>query len=226
MCRILRFSLALLISMFPLGAIQALELDTLEKQFSYTLGYQYIQQFNRQGTKIDMEVFSAAANDVMQGNSLRMSKEEMSAAMQAYRQGLEGDLQAKAEAKLQAGKLFLEKNKNQPGVVVLPSGLQYIEHQAGKGGSPSSNSKVNVHYRGALIDGTEFDSSYNKSNEPASFELKGVIRGFLEALTLMKPGAKWTVFIPSHLGYGVVGSGHKIGPHETLIFEIELISVE
>ena len=219
----LRSSLTLLISISLIGSSHALELDTLKKRLSYTLGYQYIQQFVIQGTEIDMEAFSAAANDVAQDNDLRMSKEEMSAAMQAYRQGLDKDERAKAEAALQASKQFLEKNKNQPGVVVLPSGLQYIEHRAGEGGSPTPNSKVTVLYRGTLIDGTEFDNSYDKS---VSFELTGVIRGFLEALLLMKPGAKWTAVVPPHLGYGVAGAGQKIGPNETLIFEIELISVE
>jgi len=226
MCRILRSSLVLLVSISLIGGAQALELNTPEKRFSYTLGYQYIQQFKKQGTKIDMEAFSAAANDVVQGNSIRMNKEEMAAAMQTYRQGLDEDLRAKAEARLEAGKLFLDKNKNQPGVVVLPSGLQYIEHQAGEGESPSPSSKVKAHYRGTLIDGAEFDSTYNKPDDPASFELTNLIRGFIEALTMMKPGAKWTVFIPTHLAYGVFGSGHKIGPNEALIFEIELISVE
>ncbi|HXK55214.1 MAG: FKBP-type peptidyl-prolyl cis-trans isomerase [Gammaproteobacteria bacterium] len=220
----LRSSVALLTSMLLVGATQALELDTTQKKLSYTLGYQYIQQFQMQGTMIDMEAFSAAVSDVQQGDNLRMSKEEMGAAMKSYREGLDEDLRAKAEARLQAGQEFLEKNKSKPGVVVLPSGLQYIEHRAGNGASPSMNSMAKLNYRGTLIDGMEFDSS--KPGEPDSFELKGVIRGLAEAITMMKPGAQWTVFIPTRLAYGIVGSGQKIGPNEALIFELELISVE
>ena len=224
MSQFLRSSLFLVITISLTGAAQAFELDTLEKKFSYTLGYQYIQQFFRQGTKVDMEAFSAAANDVQQGNNLRMSKEEMSAAMQTYRQKLAEEESAKAEEARLAGELFLQKNKSKPGVVVLPSGLQYIEHKAGEGASPKLNSKVWVNYRGTLIDGTEFDSS--QPGEPASFELNGVIRGFVEAITMMKPGAKWTIFVPSNLAYDVMGSTPKIGPYATLIFELELVSWE
>ncbi len=220
---ILRSSLALLISMSPLGAIQALELDTDHKRYSYTLGYYYIQQFHKRGIKLDMEAFNAAVSDVVQG-SIRMNMEEMGVAMKVYRDKLDEDESAKAAAAMKAGKQFLEYNKNQPGVVVLPSGLQYIEHQAGEGGSPHENSKVKVHYRGTLINGTEFDSS--KPDQPVSLELSSSIRGFREALTLMKPGAKWRVFIPPHLGYGLVGWEQKIAPNETIIFDIELISEE
>lgn len=106
--------------------------------------------------------------------------------------------------------------------MVLPSGLQYIVLKAGKGESPKASDKVTIHYRGTLINGKEFDSSYGRG-EPSSFALGGVIPGFREAITHMKPGAKWKVFIPSGLGYGSSGAGSTIGPNETLIFEIELL---
>jgi FKBP-type peptidyl-prolyl cis-trans isomerase len=222
----LRFSVVLLISISLTGAVQAVDLDSEKKRLSYAFGYLYAQQFKQQGTMLDMEAFSAAANDVLQGKEIRMTKEEMSATMQAYRTGLDEDLRANAEARLKAGQAFLEKNKKRPGVVVLDSGVQYIEHMPGEGAPPSASAKIKLHYRGTLIDGTEFDSSYNDSGEPASFELQGVIRGFLEAVTQMKPGAKWTVFIPTHLAYGIAGWSPKIGPNEALIFDIELVSVE
>ena len=150
-----KFSLGLLVSTALMGSSQALELDTMEKKVSYTFGYLYIQQFKQQGTKLDMEAFSAAANDVQQGNTIRMSNEEMSSTMQTYRKELWESQQTMAETAQQAGQLFLERNKSQPGVVVLPSGLQYVEHEAGAGGSPSASSRVTVIYRGTLTDGTE-----------------------------------------------------------------------
>lgn len=221
----LRSSVALLTSMLLVGATQALELDTPQKKLSYTFGYLYIQQFKKQGTEVDIEAFSAAVSDVQQDRDIRMTKEEMSATMRAYRENLYAKEQSQAEAALESGKMFLENNKKRPGVVVLPSGLQYFEHLAGKGASPSATSKVTINYRGTLINGTEFDSS--KPGEPDSFELGGgVIRGLVEAITLMKPGAKWTVFIPPELAYGVAGLNPIVGPNETLIFKIELVSVD
>ena len=224
MFRFLRSSLVLFMTLSAIGTTYALELDTVDKRLSYTFGYQYIKQFENRDLKIDTEAYSAAVNDVQQGMSMRMTKEEMNTEMQTYRKGLYKDVQDQADAALEAGRQFLEKNKNQPGVKVLPSGVQYIEHLTGAGASPSLNSKITVNYRGTLINGKEFDSS--KPDKPASFELNGLIRGFQEALTQMKPGAKWTIFIPSELGYGVRGLGNNIGPHEPLIFDVELIAVE
>ncbi len=224
MCRILRFSLALLISMFPLGAIQALELDSVKKQYSYSEGIEYMQRLQRRGIKLDIDAFNAAVNDVVQGNSIRMNREERGAAMIAFRKAIVKENQI--ETKLEASLLYLEKNKKHQGVVVLPSGLQYVEHQAGAGESPKPESKVKVRFRGTLIDGREFGSSFNNPDEQAAFELNGVTPGLLEAITLMKQGAKWSIFIPPDLAYGKAGSGEKIGPNETLIYDIELMSVE
>ena len=166
-----RFFVVLLIAISLMGTLQAVELDTDEKRLSYAFGYLYIQQFKQQGTMLDMEAFSAAANDVLQDKEIRMTKEEMSAALQAHRTGLDEDIKAKAEVRLKAGQEFLEKNKQRPGVVVLDSGVQYIEHIPGEGASPSAGAKVTVRYRGTLIDGTEFDSSDRGSGETASFEV-------------------------------------------------------
>ncbi|MCP3871151.1 MAG: FKBP-type peptidyl-prolyl cis-trans isomerase [Gammaproteobacteria bacterium] len=202
----------------------ALELESEQQKFSYVLGVQFGQQLKSEGIAVDGTAFAAAINDVLWGKPLQMTMPEMQAALQAGRQKLMMEKQAKAQAKLAAGKAFLEQNKTREGVVVLPSGLQYIELKAGSGDSPAPGSKVTVNYRGTLIDGTEFDSSY-KRGEPTSFSLDGVIPGFKESISLMKPGAKWQVFIPSNLGYGPNGAGNSIGPNETLIFEIELLSV-
>jgi len=220
-----RFSLAFLLFAAATGAVRALELDTDQKRFSYVLGFQFGQQMKAEGIKVDGSAFAAAIDDVLQGRSLQMSMDEMRTALQAGREALAREKQTRADAALKAGKDFRAKNKSQKGVVVLPSGLQYIEQRAGEGASPGPDSTVTVHYRGTLIDGKVFDSSYSRG-KPASFKLNGVIPGFRESITLMQPGAKWMVFIPSELGYGEKGTGGSIGPNETLIFDIELISVE
>jgi len=220
----LRFVSALILAGLASSALSA-EIDTPEKKFSYVLGIQFGQQLKNEGIMVDAGAFAAGIDDVLRGNPPKMSMQEMQAALQAGKNKLIMEKQAEAQAAMEVGKAFLEKNKKQKGVVVLPSGLQYIELKAGQGNSPGAESKVTVHYRGALIDGTEFDSSY-KRGEPTSFSLDGVIPGFREAISMMKPGAKWKVFIPSDLGYGPNGAGGTIGPNETLIFEIELLSVE
>ncbi len=126
---------------------------------------------------------------------------------------------------LEAGQAFLEANKKKEGVVTLPSGLQYKIITEGKGKQPKSTDTVVAHYRGTLTNGTEFDSSY-KRNEPATFPVAGVIKGWQEVLPLMKEGAKWQVYIPAELAYGPRGAGDVIGPNEVLVFDIELLSVK
>jgi FKBP-type peptidyl-prolyl cis-trans isomerase FklB len=123
------------------------------------------------------------------------------------------------------GEAFLAENKKKEGVKTTPSGLQYKVIKPGKGKKPKSSDTVTVNYRGTLIDGTEFDSSY-KRGQPATFQVSGVIPGWTEALQLMEEGAKWQLFIPSNLAYGERGAGGVIGPNATLIFEVELISIQ
>ena len=206
------------------SSVQAADLTTNEQKFSYVLGFQFGQQMKSEGIEIDVAAFAAAIDDVFKGQPLQLSIEEMRTALQAGQQMLLEKKQAEAQAAQAAGIAFMEQNKTKNGVVVLPSGLQYIELKAGEGEAPTADAEVTVHYRGTLINGEEFDSSY-KRGEPTSFSLSGVIPGFRESLLLMKPGAKWQVFVPSELGYGAQGAGSSIGPHQTLIFEIELLSV-
>jgi FKBP-type peptidyl-prolyl cis-trans isomerase FklB len=123
------------------------------------------------------------------------------------------------------GEVFLAENKKKPGIITLPSGMQYKIMREGTGKSPKSTDTVTTHYRGTTLDGKEFDSSY-KRNEPASFPLNRVIAGWTEALQLMKVGSKWQLFIPSNLAYGENGAGQDIGPDATLIFEVELLAVK
>ena len=130
-----------------------------------------------------------------------------------------------AEKNMEEGEKFLSENKKKKGIVTTKSGLQYIVLSEGNGARPKATDKVKVHYKGTLIDGTEFDSSY-KRGEPAVFQVKGVIPGWTEALQLMKVGSKYNLFIPSNLAYGQRGAGSKIGPNVTLIFEVELLSIE
>ncbi len=128
-------------------------------------------------------------------------------------------------ANLKKGQKFLEENKNKPGIKVTESGLQYEVIKEGKGNKPGPTDKVKCHYKGTLIDGTQFDSSYDRG-EPSTFGVNGVIKGWTEALQIMPVGSKWKLYIPANLAYGTRGSKPKIGPNEALIFEIELIDIE
>ncbi|MCG8429249.1 MAG: FKBP-type peptidyl-prolyl cis-trans isomerase [Chromatiales bacterium] len=204
-------------------SVTAAELQTVEQKFSYALGVRYAQQFKSQDAPIDGTAFGAALNDVYAGKDLQLSPEEMQKAITDGRALIAKVKQEQAAKKLEEGRAYLAENKKQEGVVELPSGLQYQVIAEGSGESPTDNSQVTVHYTGTLMSGAVFDSSH-KRGEPASFMVTGVIPGFSEALKLMKPGAKWRVFIPSELGYGPRGAGSAIGPNETLIFELELIS--
>ncbi|HKL27262.1 MAG TPA: FKBP-type peptidyl-prolyl cis-trans isomerase, partial [Desulfuromonadales bacterium] len=165
----------------------------------------------------------------LSGHEPRLSEEEMIAEIQAFQQQLQQQqmekIQALAEENKVESEAFLKENAEKEGVVVRDSGLQYKVIEPGEGESPEVDSVVTVHYRGMLVDGTEFDSSYSR-NEPATFPVNGVIPGWGEALPLMKEGAKWKLFIPADLAYGESGAGEQIGPNAALIFEVELLSIE
>lgn len=198
---------------------------TDKQKFSYTAGFQIGQNLKRQNLDLDSKAFSQGAQDAITDAKPRLKPEEMQAAVQAQ-QKKDTEKQAAAMKKnLEAGQAFLEANKNKEGVVTLASGLQYKVITEGKGKPPKSSDTVIAHYRGMTINGTEFDSSYQR-NEPASFPVAGVIKGWQEALPLMKEGSKWQVFIPSDLAYGPRGAGAAIGPNEVLVFDIELLSVK
>lgn len=204
---------------------QAADLTSLEQRFSYALGYQFAQQLKQQGVTVEGAAFGAALDDVRNGNTTQLTTEQMS---EAFSQTKEAMAKVKAQESIaarQAGEKFLADNSKREGVVVLPSGLQYQVLQAGEGEKPMTGATVTVHYRGMLTSGKEFDSSYARG-EPTSFSLDGVIPGFREGISQMNQGAKWKLFIPSSLGYGEVGAPGVIGPNETLIFEVELLSFE
>ncbi len=201
-------------------------LKTEKDRLSYTVGSQIGQNLKRQKMDIDAKVIGEAIQDNISGTP-RMTDQEMQEVIQAYqKQEMEKheELAKKSKATSEA---FLEANKKKEGVIVLPSGVQYKVLQDGKGKQPKTTDLVTVNYRGTLIDGTEFDSSY-KRNEPATFGLNSVIKGWQEVLPMMKEGAKWEVTIPSDSAYGPRGRGGPVAiePNSALVFEIELVSTK
>ena len=213
---------ALMSVVFP---AHSAEFSTVDQRFSYALGFQFAQQLKSQGIKVDGTSFAAALDDVLQGNELQLTIAEMREALKAGKEALIKAKKEQAKGALEAGEKFLSENKAREVVVTLPSGLQYLVLKEGAGESPADDASVTVHYRGTLINGKEFDSSYGRG-KPTTFSLGGVIPGFKEAISQMKSGAKWRVFIPSKMAYGEIGAPGSIGPNETLIFEIELVSFE
>jgi FKBP-type peptidyl-prolyl cis-trans isomerase FklB len=203
-------------------------LKTEKEKVSYIIGVNIGRNLKTQSVDVDPDMVSKGMKDVASSGKLLMTDEEMKATMTAFQQEMMKKRQEELEkvgGKNKAeGEAFLAANKKKPGVITLPSGLQYKVITKGKGKSPKATDKVTVNYRGTLIDGTEFDSSY-KRGEPASFPVNGVIKGWTEALQLMKEGSKWELFIPPDLAYGEKGAGNVIGPNATLIFEVELLSV-
>ncbi len=203
----------------------AADLDSNKQKISYIMGLQTANQIKSQGVDLDVNAFAMAVKDSLADKPSRLDKTEISKAVEQYQQEQAQIEQERAAQTLKEGRKFLKANKSSEGVVELPSGLQYKVIQAGSGKSPGPDDTVEVNYRGTLIDGTEFDSSY-KRGKSISFKVTGVIKGWTEALQLMKEGAKWQLFIPSELAYGERGSGRTIGPNSTLVFEVELIKVK
>ena len=194
---------------------------------SYSLGYEFGSNLKRQGVEVDADVLFSAVRDAMDDKKPVLSTEEIRDTLKQLRQKVivlqDRRFRELAAKNLEEGKAFLAANKTKEGVVTLPSGLQYKMLKEGNGPSPKATDAVTVHYRGTLIDGTEFDSSYRRC-EPAAIHVNGVIRGWTEALQLMKVGSKWQIFVPSELAYGEDKFG-RIPPNSILIFEIELLSV-
>lgn len=197
---------------------------------SYGIGMSIGQNLKRSGMDIDVEVLAGAIRDVLAGKELKMNDQQAREAINAYQQESRRKM---AEKNNQAGQNFLAENKKKEGVkthtVTLPDGtpaeMQYKVITAGTGPTPGSNDTVKVNYRGSLINGQEFDSSA-KRGQPATFQANRVIRGWTEALQMMKVGSKWELYIPATLAYGDFGSGPQIEPGSTLIFEVELLGIE
>lgn len=191
-------------------------------KISYALGLSLGNNLLNNGIReLNIEEFSKAIRDVLHGNKPEITHQEAQTLINEYFAAI----QAKAEEVAQkSGKQFLETNAKREGVVTLESGLQYEILNKGTGIILKSTDRVKVHYHGTLIDGKVFDSSVNRG-EPATFGVTQVISGWVEALQLMPVGSKWKLFIPSNLAYGAQGAGQHIGPHTTLIFEVELLEI-
>jgi len=208
-------------------------LDTNQQQVSYIIGRDLARNFAQQGLELDIDTLAAALKEGLSGQPSRLTQEQMQTAMQQLQEQLGGgeddqdddetpnpnSMNNKAE-----GEAFLAENKNKPGITTLPSGLQYEVLTEGTGPKPTLRSSVTTHYHGTLINGTVFDSSYQRG-QPATFPVNGVIAGWTEALQLMPEGSKYRLYIPSDLAYGKRGAGRDIGPDSALVFDVELLKV-
>jgi len=210
-------------------AADAPELKTDKEKISYSIGMDIGGNLRRGSVEVDPDLLAKGLKDSYGGGKTILTEDRARQALADFQKTLMAK-QAEAmkilsEKNKAEGEKFLAESAKKEGVKVLPSGLQYREITPGTGKSPKTSDNVTTHYKGTLIDGTEFDSSY-KRGQPATFPVSGVIAGWTEALQLMKEGAKWQLFVPSKLAYGERGAGQAIGPNATLVFEVELLSVK
>ncbi len=202
----------------PKGA--KVDLKNEKDSASYALGMNIGQNLKKQGFDLDLNIMFKSLEEAYKEQKMVMDEQHAMTILQNY--AMKAQQKAASEGK-KKGEEFLAQNRNKPGVKVTPSGLQYIEMKAGTGEMPHDTSKVRVHYTGTLIDGTKFDSSVDRG-EPAEFPVNGVIKGWTEALKMMKVGSKWKLFIPSDLAYGEHGQG-PIPANSVLVFEVELLGI-
>ncbi len=227
--------LALVIAFFAAttaAAQQAQEpppLQTQKEKVSYAIGIDVAKSYKARKLDIDIDLVIRAIKDVYSENKLLMTDEEVRTVLTAYQKELldkrSEELKIAAEKNKKEGEAFLAANKAREGVITTSSGLQYKILQAGNGPKPADDNRVEANYRGTLLDGTEFDSSY-KRGKPVVFALSQVIPGWREALKLMPVGSKWQLFVPPELAYGKTGARNVIGPNAVLIFDIELLSIK
>ncbi|HVP65198.1 MAG TPA: FKBP-type peptidyl-prolyl cis-trans isomerase [candidate division Zixibacteria bacterium] len=211
----------------PASATPALTDD--KSKASYALGANMGTQLHRADADVDLNLVIQGLKDTINGGTSRMTEEEIRAALGKFSSEVRAKMEEKrkldADKNKKEGEAFLEANKSNTGVITTPSGLQYKVLTEGKGPKPTATDTVTCNYRGTLLNGKEFDSSY-KRKEPASFPVNGVIKGWTEALQMMPVGSKWQLFIPASLAYGERGAGADIEPNSTLIFEVELLSIK
>ncbi|WP_079229783.1 FKBP-type peptidyl-prolyl cis-trans isomerase [Pseudomonas putida] len=201
-----------------------LNLSTDETRVSYGIGRQLGGQLrDNPPPGVSLEAILAGLTDAFNGADSRVSEADLSASFKVIRDLMQAEAAAKAEAAAAAGKEFLVENAKRDGITTLASGLQFEVLTAGEGAKPTRESNVRTHYHGTLIDGTVFDSSYDRG-QPAEFPVGGVIAGWTEALQLMNAGSKWRLYVPSELAYGAQGVG-SIPPHSVLVFDVELLDV-
>jgi FKBP-type peptidyl-prolyl cis-trans isomerase FklB len=210
---------------FPLfGQEKSPQLKDQKDKVSYSIGMQIGFNLGRQKVDINPDILAAGIKDSLAGKP-QLTPEQVKEVMAQFEKDMEQKQKELGEKNKTEGAKFLEENKKKPGVKTTASGLEYKVEKEGTGPQPKATDMVTVNYRGTLIDGTEFDSSY-KRGQPATFPVNGVIKGWTEALQLMKKGAKYQLFIPSNLAYGERAMGPDIGPNSTLIFEVELMDVK
>ncbi len=209
-----------------MGQADSVKLESEEEKASYLLGYILAENTKKSEAHLVSQAFLKGAQDSLNGQKPMLEQRDMeSVHRQIKKKAALEKRKREGEKHKMSGQKFLEENKNKEGVQVTASGLQYEVLTEGPGKKPAKEDTVEVHYRGTLIDGTEFDSSY-KRGVSASFPLQAVIKGWTEGLALMKEGSKYKFYIPSHLAYGERGSGSNVPPHAVLIFEVELIKIK
>ena len=203
-------------------------LKSEKDKVSYSIGLNIGNNFKSQSVDINPDILAKGVKDALSGSKSLMTEKEIQETMAAFQKEMNAKqterIKALAEKNKKDGEAFLAENKKKEGVKTTASGMQYKIIKAGNGAKPKATDTVAVNYRGTLIDGTEFDSSY-KRGEPTSFPLNGIIPGWLEALQLMPVGSKWQLFLPPALAYGERGSGREIGPNAALVFDVELLSI-
>jgi FKBP-type peptidyl-prolyl cis-trans isomerase len=214
----------------PAPAPPPTALKDFKSQVSYSMGLSIGKDFKRRSIEVDPALLAAGLRDALAGGPALLTDEQVAKVMQDFQQQLAAHEVAASKAasdrNKKEGAAFLAANKAKPGVVALPSGLQYKVIKEGTGPTPKATDRVRAHYRGTLLDGTEFDSSYRRG-QPLQIEVNGVIPGWTEALQRMKVGSKWQLFIPSELAYGPTPPpGGPIGPNAVLLFDIELLGVD
>lgn len=205
-------------------------LTTQKEKFSYALGMDLGNGLKKQSVEVDVDRMAQGLRDALAGTKMQMTDDEARAVLMEtqneMRKKQQEKMQVTAEANKKEGDTFLAANKSKDGVVTTPSGLQYKVLTMGTGPKPTATDTVSCNYKGTLIDGKEFDSSAKHGGQPISFPVNGVIKGWTEALQLMPVGSKFELFIPSNLAYGERGAGADIGPNATLVFEVELVSIQ
>ena len=223
------FALGLLVVLAPMsGTVLAAKPETEAQKLGYIIGMDIGTSLKQQGSDIDLDTLFAAIRTTYKGETPELTPEEAASIREAFiasrRAAAETERQALATTNAAEGDKFLLENRVKKGVVVTDSGLQYQVIEMGKGPKPAATDKVTVHYRGTLLNGEEFDSSYTRG-EPISFELDKVIAGWTEGVQLMPVGSKFMFFIPPDLAYGAAGGG-PIGPNATLTFQVELLGID
>ena len=219
-------ALSILFLISQVNAQEKVVLKDQKDKVSYIVGLDIGNNLKKQSIGVNPKTLAKGIEDALAGAKPLLTEQEVQETMMAFQKEMMAKQAEVAKRNKTEGEAFLAENKKKEGVKTLPSGLQYKVIKAGKGKKPKASDTVTVQYRGTLIDGTEFDSSY-KRGQPATFQVSGVIPGWTEGLQLMEEGAKWQLFIPSNLAYGERGApGGLIGPNTALIFEIELISIQ